>query len=295
MHNPPSRHILRQRLRQLILMRETGPKRPAWHLRRMQLIWGLHDALAALDGGLTPEFPQTLVEYMREGPPDFVRQFKEFSTESNDSKAAIDGAAEWVARWGRQRNWELTRWKDTHAPDSVSFRILGKGGPRILLVGHHDDTAGVARAAIIAAMYAMASLEECGGLGAVGCITLLCGGDGTTQRRVLGGALAELAQRHDCVFHLGANPTGTLQCNAPAGQDDRLTALLLQSSTAVGARTSVVVPAPAVHEDARSLPMVAGFGPLPVEHPAGIDEASIAAQTAFIALCCARLATAFAQ
>ena len=51
MHNPSSRHILRQRLRQLILMRETGPKRPAWHLRRMQLIWGLHDALAALDGG----------------------------------------------------------------------------------------------------------------------------------------------------------------------------------------------------------------------------------------------------
>jgi hypothetical protein len=33
------------RTRQLILMRETGPKRPAWHRARVQLIWRLHDAL----------------------------------------------------------------------------------------------------------------------------------------------------------------------------------------------------------------------------------------------------------
>jgi uncharacterized coiled-coil DUF342 family protein len=34
---------LRTRVRQLILMRETGPKRPAWHRERMRLIWRLHD------------------------------------------------------------------------------------------------------------------------------------------------------------------------------------------------------------------------------------------------------------
>jgi len=33
------------RTRQLILMRETGPKRPGWHRARVQLIWRLHDAL----------------------------------------------------------------------------------------------------------------------------------------------------------------------------------------------------------------------------------------------------------
>lgn len=36
---------LRNRVRQLILMRETGPKRPAWHRERMRLIWRLHDQL----------------------------------------------------------------------------------------------------------------------------------------------------------------------------------------------------------------------------------------------------------
>src|SRR5262249_48778857 len=33
---------LRARLRQLILMRETGPKRATWHAARARLIWRLH-------------------------------------------------------------------------------------------------------------------------------------------------------------------------------------------------------------------------------------------------------------
>ena len=36
---------LHARLRQLILMRETGPKRAAWHAARARLIWRLHDEL----------------------------------------------------------------------------------------------------------------------------------------------------------------------------------------------------------------------------------------------------------
>jgi len=36
---------LRSRLRQLILMRETGPKRAAWHEARARLIWRLHAEL----------------------------------------------------------------------------------------------------------------------------------------------------------------------------------------------------------------------------------------------------------
>jgi hypothetical protein len=37
---------LRAQLRQLILMRETGPKRAAWHTARARLIWRLHDEIA---------------------------------------------------------------------------------------------------------------------------------------------------------------------------------------------------------------------------------------------------------
>ena len=36
---------LRARLRQLILMRETGPKRAAWHAARARLIWRLHEEM----------------------------------------------------------------------------------------------------------------------------------------------------------------------------------------------------------------------------------------------------------
>lgn len=36
---------LRSKLRQLILMRETGPKRAAWHAARARLIWRLHEEI----------------------------------------------------------------------------------------------------------------------------------------------------------------------------------------------------------------------------------------------------------
>lgn len=36
---------LRYRIHQLILMRETGPKRAGWHEARMRLIWRLHAEL----------------------------------------------------------------------------------------------------------------------------------------------------------------------------------------------------------------------------------------------------------
>ena len=39
------REQLRSQLRQLILMRETGPKRAAWHAARARLIWRLHEEI----------------------------------------------------------------------------------------------------------------------------------------------------------------------------------------------------------------------------------------------------------
>jgi hypothetical protein len=54
------REQLRTRLRQLILLRETGPKNPAWHTARMNLIWRTHDELArASDEADTQEQKQT--------------------------------------------------------------------------------------------------------------------------------------------------------------------------------------------------------------------------------------------
>jgi hypothetical protein len=44
-YNSDRREQLRSRLRQLILLRETGPKNAAWHAARMNLIWRTHDEL----------------------------------------------------------------------------------------------------------------------------------------------------------------------------------------------------------------------------------------------------------
>ena len=144
-----SRALLRHRLRQLILMRETGPKRPAWHLQRMRMIWALHDQIAALDGGETPMFPQTLRDYLTPQLDAYIEELRQLCAIEcpTSSKEGVDEAGEWVARWGRRRNWEVKRWKDDTAGDSIAFTILGKGGPRILLAAHLDTVYPVGVAA----------------------------------------------------------------------------------------------------------------------------------------------------
>jgi hypothetical protein len=55
------REQLRTRLRQLILLRETGPKSAAWHAARVNLIWRLHAELARAseDAGTEEQEPRT--------------------------------------------------------------------------------------------------------------------------------------------------------------------------------------------------------------------------------------------
>lgn len=48
---------LRGRVRQLILMRETGPKRMGWHLARTRMIWRLHDQIRAVESERPAEPP----------------------------------------------------------------------------------------------------------------------------------------------------------------------------------------------------------------------------------------------
>jgi len=273
----PSRQVLRQRLRQLILMRETGPKRPAWHLRRMQLIWGLHDALAALDGGLTPEFPQTLLAYGADQSGAFRTQLDDFCSFPAGDVATINSTAEWIARWGRQRNWELMRWKESNTPDAIAFSILGKGGPRIVLVGQHGPVDVLARAGIVTALTAMAALEECGGLGDVGCITLLSTGDYDGLQR----ALAELRARHDCILILGAQADGGFGGAAT----DPITSVLRDSAAPLGIVPLSVRALPALIDISAGLPMLQGFGPLLTTD----DDRRIASAIALLALVCARL------
>lgn len=271
----PSRQLLRQRLRQLILMRETGPKRPAWHLRRMQLIWGLHDALAALDGGLTPEFPQTLLAYGAATRDEFERQVADVCALPAADVDAINARAEWIARWGRQRNWELTRWKDPHTADSIAFSILGKGGPRIILVGNHHTADDAAAAGIVTALTAMAALEECGGLGDVGCITLLSAGDVAGRTR----ALHELCGRHTHVLVLGAYNDGRFE----AAHADAATLVLRACAAALGMQPLDIASATDLALLAGGLPALRGFGPVP--------KRGIAPTIALLALVCARLGT----
>lgn len=222
----PSRHLLRHRLRQLILMRETGPKRPAWHMQRMRLIWGLHDQIAALDGGDTPMFPQTLIDHLTPQLATYIAELRELCAIEcpTASKAGVDEAGEWVARWGRRRNWEVKRWKDATSGDTIAFTIMGKGGPRILLGAHLDTVYPVGTAAahpmrtegnqllapgaadnksgLLSALYAMAALEECGGLGHIGCITVVCGSDEEDGMDVSMRAFKELAPQHDIALVL---------------------------------------------------------------------------------------------
>ena len=40
---------LQSQIRQLILLRETGPKSAAWHAARARMIWRLHDELKQTD------------------------------------------------------------------------------------------------------------------------------------------------------------------------------------------------------------------------------------------------------
>jgi hypothetical protein len=54
------RERLRAQLRQLILMRETGPKRAGWHAARARLIWRLHDEIRREEARLEPGSGETV-------------------------------------------------------------------------------------------------------------------------------------------------------------------------------------------------------------------------------------------
>jgi hypothetical protein len=58
MHNQPSnerKQRIIERTRQLILMRETGPKSRAWHAARVRMIWRLHDELRHVEQSAASE------------------------------------------------------------------------------------------------------------------------------------------------------------------------------------------------------------------------------------------------
>lgn len=48
---------MRRQVRQLILLRETGPKSTRWHAARARLIWRLHDELRQAEQAPTAQDP----------------------------------------------------------------------------------------------------------------------------------------------------------------------------------------------------------------------------------------------
>jgi hypothetical protein len=68
-HNKPAAEQLRRQIRQLILLRETGPKSAAWHAARSRLIWRLQDEVRQVDQE-RPAVAQTAVDEgeVRDGP-----------------------------------------------------------------------------------------------------------------------------------------------------------------------------------------------------------------------------------
>ncbi|MGH2516488.1 MAG: M20 family metallopeptidase [Ktedonobacterales bacterium] len=149
------------------------------------------------------------------------------------NKRGVDEAGIWVRAWASVRGWTVRGYPDAVAGDGLAITLRGGApdGPRYLLAAHLDTvypTGTVAahpvrregdrlygpgsadnKSGLLSALYAMAALEECGLLGAIGTITLACGGDEEVAgMRASTALLRELAREHDVALVLEAGRTG---------------------------------------------------------------------------------------
>lgn len=143
-------------------------------------------------------------------------------------KPGVDAACDWVETWATGRGWEVRRYRDVEAGDSVVASVTGdaEGGPNLLLAAHLDTVyplgtaaarpmvvhkeqlraPGVAdnKSGLVSGLFAMAALEDLGMLGSVGTITLVCGADEETDMRTSLSLFQELAPRYDVALVLEA-------------------------------------------------------------------------------------------
>lgn len=171
---------------------------------------------------------QALTDYLAARLPAYLEDLRQLCAIEcpTSSKAGVDAAGAWVRRWLAARNWELRAWPDATAGDSLAATVRGGGTLRVLLAAHLDTVypIGVAaerplriegdtllgpgsadnKSGLLSALYAMAALEDLGLLGAIGAITLLCGGDEETDMRTSLAVMHELAPQHDIALVLEA-------------------------------------------------------------------------------------------
>jgi glutamate carboxypeptidase len=162
-----------------------------------------------------------LTTYLSERQGQYLEELRQLCAIEcpTDSKPGVDQAGAWVQAWVAQRGWDVRIWPDTLAGDSLAVTLRGAGQVRVLLVAHLDTVypVGVAaerpmciegdrllgpgtcdnKSGLLSGLYAMAALEDLGLLGAIGTLTLVCGGDEETDMRASGAVLAELAPQYD--------------------------------------------------------------------------------------------------
>lgn len=143
-----------------------------------------------------------------------------------ESKAGVDQAGAWVRAWAGRRGWQVDVTPDAQVGDSLVVTVRGGGSLRAMLVAHLDTVypVGVAaerpmridgdvllgpgscdnKSGLLSALYAAAALEDLGLLGAIGALSIVCGGDEETDMRASGALLASLAPDHDIALVLEA-------------------------------------------------------------------------------------------
>jgi glutamate carboxypeptidase len=143
------------------------------------------------------------------------------------SKPGIDFACQWVQDWTINRGWNVKRYSDAEAGDSLVVSLGGGSRrPKFLLAAHldtvypvgtaavrpmvqHDDrllAPGIAdnKSGLLSGLFAMAALEDLRLLETPGMISLFCGADEETDMRTSLPIFSELAPQYDLALVLEA-------------------------------------------------------------------------------------------
>jgi glutamate carboxypeptidase len=185
--------------------------------------------------GVTMTIPKTteagtIASYLEERLAPYLESLSQLCSIECPStfKPGVDAACTWVEDWAIGRDWDVRRYRDTEAGDSlaVSPRGATPDGPNFLLAAHLDTVYPVGTAAarpmvaredqlrapgvadnksgLLSGLFAMAALEDLGLLGSLGTITLVCGADEETDMRTSLSLFEDMAPRYDMALVLEA-------------------------------------------------------------------------------------------
>src|SRR5215212_3436550 len=96
----------------------------------------------------TPE-AQALTAYLETHLSSYIDELRQLCAIEcpTASKVGVDEASAWVRRWLAGRDWQLRKWLDADAGDSLAATLRGNGTLRILLAAHLDTVYPVGVAA----------------------------------------------------------------------------------------------------------------------------------------------------